>query len=348
VVPLAVLLACDSPDRRRTSPSGGSAVAVSLSGACDGSAAVDVDGTRILVGNDEDNVLRVYDVTSGGAPTATFDLSSLLALPEPTAEADIEGAAAIGDTVLWITSHSSGQAGRPRPNRYRLFATLLDRSATQPVTTLVGAAVGNLLDAMAADSSLARLLAGRSRGSDVRGAVNIEGLAFAADGTLLIGFRTPLVGGRALIVPLRRPLSVLRGTAPSFGAPVLLDLGGRGIRGIEWSEREGAFYVVAGALDGADTFAVFRWRGPPAAAGARVPMSRTPANLQPEALVLSARGALLLSDDGDRRVAGAPCREVPAPRRRFRAIRLQLPTADGTTPGDANGRSAGAAAAGAR
>jgi hypothetical protein len=68
--------------------------ALSMQGACDGSAAVMVDGTRVLVANDEDNVLRVYDASRGGAPTATFDLTPLLRLPEAGREADIEGAAA--------------------------------------------------------------------------------------------------------------------------------------------------------------------------------------------------------------------------------------------------------------
>ncbi|HYG61171.1 MAG TPA: DUF3616 domain-containing protein [Thermoanaerobaculia bacterium] len=65
------------------------------------------------------------------------------------------------------------------------------------------------------------------------GALNIEGLA-AKDGKLLIGFRGPVRGGKALVVTLENPQEVLNQGAPaSFATPIELDLDGLGIRSLE-------------------------------------------------------------------------------------------------------------------
>jgi hypothetical protein len=289
--------------------------------ACDGSAGVAVDSARVLIANDEDNLLRVYDLARGGAPTARFDLSPLLALPQAGKEVDLEGAAAIGDTVYWITSHAPNPEGKARPNRYRLFATRLDRGAAQPVAALVGAPYGGLLDAMAADPALAPLVAGRMRAPEQPGAVNIEGLSATPDGRLLIGFRNPIVEGRAPVVTLQNPSAVLDGSAaPRFAAPLYLDLGGRGVRSLEWSPGDSAYHVVAGPSGSGGEFALYRWRG----GESRPEPVATPtafAALGPEGLAVTRGGdALVLSDDGDRSVAGKPCKEAAEGARSFRAV----------------------------
>ena len=58
--------------------------------------------------------------------------------------------------------------------------------------------------------------------------LNIEGLA-ASDGMLLIAFRNPRPGDKALIIPLEKPADVIAGTAKaSFGKAIELDLQKRG------------------------------------------------------------------------------------------------------------------------
>ena len=80
---------------------------------------------------------------------------------------------------------------------------------------------------------------------EAAGGFNIEGLSMApgSSTTAYIGFRAPLVlpGARtkALIVPVTNYPSLLGAAAgtTTFGAPIQLNLGGRGIRSIECSAR---------------------------------------------------------------------------------------------------------------
>jgi hypothetical protein len=60
---------------------------------------------------------------------------------------------------------------------------------------------------------------------------NISPLAATPDEKLLIGFRNPIPGGRALLLPLQNPIEVVREWKPvQFGTPIELDLKGLGIR----------------------------------------------------------------------------------------------------------------------
>src|SRR5207237_7094007 len=104
---------------------------------------------------------------------------------------------------------------------------------------------------------------------------NVEGLTMAPDGvTAYVGFRAPLVPTTsrrlALIVPIANVASLvaadggLAGSA-SFGAPIEIDLGRRGIRSID-RNASGEYLIVAGPPD-ADTgaapkdFRLFTWTG---------------------------------------------------------------------------------------
>ncbi|HEX8179851.1 MAG TPA: hypothetical protein VF525_09945, partial [Pyrinomonadaceae bacterium] len=103
---------------------------LTYAGMCDGSAAAALDEQTFVVASDEAtlkqgptpqrNVLGVYRIDQGGAPLQTVDLSAALA-PEPNnpaqhdpehVEADIEGAARIGDRIYWITSHGHNSKGK--------------------------------------------------------------------------------------------------------------------------------------------------------------------------------------------------------------------------------------------
>src|SRR5688572_27491330 len=80
-------------------------------GACDASGAVPLSDRRFVVADDEDNILRVYDADTGGAPLTQTDLSPALGLPlkgkkHPEApELDLEAATRIADRAYWLTSH---------------------------------------------------------------------------------------------------------------------------------------------------------------------------------------------------------------------------------------------------
>ena len=104
----------------------------------------------------------------------------------------------------------------------------------------------------------------RRSGDDV---LNIEGLAWDPRGKrLLLGLRAPVVGGDALVVPVRLQdpdAAFTRENLRVDGEAIRLPLDGDGIRSIEYDERAGAFRVISGAsLDREDSdFRVLEWDG---------------------------------------------------------------------------------------
>ena len=95
-------------------------------GASDASAAVAISDDTFLVADDENNVLRLYNVTKPGPPISSYDMTSFLDIDPEHPEADIEGATRVGQRIYWITSHGRNKEGKLRPNRYRFFATDID------------------------------------------------------------------------------------------------------------------------------------------------------------------------------------------------------------------------------
>jgi hypothetical protein len=167
-----------------------------------------------------------------------------------------------------------------------------------------------------------------ARGPKEPGGLNIEGLAATPAGALLIGFRNPQPQGLALVAPLLNPAAVVdQASAPQWGAPVLLDLGGRGIRSFDGV---GAGFLISAGPAGDDSpkrdpvFALYRWSG--REQDAPVMVRPLPRGYRFEALfwVEDRQELVLLSDDGTQAVGSRACkdRKVPALDKSFRAIRL--------------------------
>ncbi|HEV2762541.1 MAG TPA: DUF3616 domain-containing protein [Pyrinomonadaceae bacterium] len=100
------------------------------------------------------------------------------------------------------------------------------------------------------------------------GGINIEGIAWdPRGGRLLLGLRSPVVDGQALVVPLR--LRDPRGafTAANLevegGRAIRLPFGGAGIRSIEHDARTNSFRVITGAGPNAERldFKLWEWDG---------------------------------------------------------------------------------------
>ena len=302
-------------------------------GMCDASAAVGLGQGHFVVADDEGDVLRIYRRGSA-LPVGTVDLVDFLHNRKPNgknAEADIEGAAAIGRRIYWISSHAlKGQGGEIDPHRRRLFATDIVVGGPSPTVEAVGTPYESLLDDLLADRRFKLLAKAAQRKPEDEGALNIEGLAAAPDGGLLIGFRNPLPKGRALVVPLRNPAAVIdSGAKPVFGALIRLDLGGRGIRSLERVGNE--LLIAAGPFGSAASspvrpaFALFRWSGE-ATQAPKFVRSLDAGSFRPEALFLDADAheLVLLSDDGDELVGGVDCKakSVPLDSKGFRASAL--------------------------
>ena len=296
--------------------------AASYAGACDASAAVALDAEHFIVGNDETNVLALHR-RGQPARVGSVPLGGFLGLGGKD-EADIEGAAAVGARVYWITSHARDAKGRAHPGRQRLFATELV-PGPPPTVAAVGKPYLQLLEDMLAAPSLSAypLAAATRRAAEAAGGFNIEGLAATPDGRLLIGLRNPLQQGRALVIPLDNPGEVvLHAQRARFGMPVSLDLGQRGIRSIELVG--GSYVIAAGPPGDAGSFALYRWSGRAQDAPTPLPGIAL-GSLRPEALfALPGSGELmLLSDDGGMRAGGGRCKDLPAARQAFRGLAVQ-------------------------
>lgn len=311
----AVPVACS-----RTPPAG--LEAIEHFGMCEASAAVAAGPTMFVVANDEDNVLRVYRNDAPGGPVHTFDLTPFLTPDPDHPEADIEGATRVGDRAYWIASHGTSKEGRPRPGRRRLFATDLSVTGDAVAITPVGTPYEDLVQDLARADHLRGLRLGDAAGRPPEGAggLNIEGLCATPGGALLIAFRSPVPGGDALLVPLETPHEVVGGKAAKFGAPVGLSLGGRGIRGIEYSDAKGKYLIVAGPRGDRGGFQLYQWSG--SASDEPDPLAGIDfKGWHPEALVVYPGGAKVqvLSDDGERRVGGKACQDAAPAQRRFRS-----------------------------
>ncbi len=284
-------------------------------GMCDASAAVALDDTHFAVASDEDSVLRIYQTDRPGLPVQRFDLSGFLELDKTKPETDLEGAARIGERIYWITSHSRNRNGKRRSSRERFFATEIARGTNGVRLAPIGRPYKSLLHDLVSDPRLKPfdLAAAARRAPKEPNAFNIEGLCARPDATLFIGFRNPIPGGKALLVPLLNPAAMITGGTANLGDPVLLDLGGQGIREIaQWN---GRYLIVAGPIKEQGESRVFEWAG-----GTTVPRLFADAHLKDfnaEAIVFyPARGwseIQILSDDGTRSIGEKKGKELNDP-----------------------------------
>ena len=321
---LALAVACGGSEEpaaaRPMEPARGLGRPMVFTGACDASGAVELGDGRVAVADDEDNALRIYDTARPGRPAAVIATDDMLAdMRGKHPEMDLEGAARIGGRIYWLASHGRKKSGKRAPSRLRLFAT--DVTADGRLA-FVGSAYLRLVEDLAAVPGL-DLAGAAARSPREEGGLNIEGLGETAGGALLLGFRSPVPAGRALIVPVENPAAMVeRGERAVLGAPVRLDLGGRGVRAIE---RFGERQVIAAGGTGARELSarLYVWDGRGAA---RAVEGVRFGDLNPEALARVGGRLMVLSDDGERPMGGRPCKKLQDPgARRFRAAWVSLP-----------------------
>ncbi len=261
-----------------------------ITGACDASSALVLDATALFVANDEDQQLRLYPRGLSGYFASAFDFTSSLGLTDLSGgaprEVDIEASTRVGNRIYWLGSHSNSSSGANRVNRSRLFATDVSGSSTSASLNFVGYYANLKADLTSWDDANGHGLGASALGFSASAAVgvlpeaaggsgfNIEALTMGPDGTTgYVAFRAPLgtaaTRDRALIVPVTN-LAALVAAAPStgpatFGAPILLNLGGRAIRSIERNAAN-QYLIVAGPPAAAtgvapSDFRLYRWSG---------------------------------------------------------------------------------------
>ena len=249
------------------------------------SAAMTLADGRVLVAEDEaKRAFRLLTVGADGGLSRDPAQDDRFMRSIGPAPDDLEGLA--GDAqgrIYAITSHSSTRKGARRERRERLL-----RFAVEGGEATGMVAYGGLRDALS--GALSDIPADFDD-------LEIEGLAYdAGAGALLLGLRAPLVGGRALVIPVMNPAAVVEGRAgPQFGPPALLDLQGSGIRALGYDPVLET-YLIASERD--DTSRLWTWDGTGEALP--LPAISLPENVEAFATVDvgGERRLLLLGDDG--------------------------------------------------
>lgn len=301
---------------------------VTFEGACDASGAVPIDERHFAVADDEDNVIRVYDALLGGKPVRRTNLSKQIAL-ERKGESDIEAATLWNGHAYWLSSHARNAHGELDPNRSLLITT--DLPTLTGHLEVQGQVYRHLLEDLEQTPALQRydLQHAAQLAPKQPGGLNLEGLTATPEGTLLIGFRSPVPGGKALLVPLLNPKAALDAGPLRFGEPLELDLGGLGVRSLSFWR--GSYLIAAGPAGSHGPHRLYRWRGPGAVPQLVAEEPFVDAN--PEALFTTEGNAeiLVLSDDGNRMIRGKPCKKLDHKgHKSFRGLWLRLPASAAT------------------
>lgn len=320
---------------------------LTLKGLCDASGLIVLDDSNYLVASDEGNSVFHYRPTLQDTPLNEFHFAEIFdhkffglekkednekkkkkkggkSFEKKLAglEIDLEGSTVINGIFYFITSHDrAGAKKRGTKRRYLMGISPKTNSETlsfEPVGTPFTA----LMEAMAEDSRFSALmLNGYLDGSDDP-LINIEGLTDTESGSLLVGFRSPLIDEKALIVTINNPSAVLDGQSPRFEVRTI-NLKGSGIRAMA---RHGSkYFIVAGPVDDSDLpFELYQW-APEDSEKEPLMIHRFSDHLQPEAIALSKdKKLLILSDDGAMEIEGTRCKDLPETLQRFRMISYSI------------------------
>ena len=263
-------------------------------GVADGSTSIPIDDNYMFIADDETNVIKLFSRNNSGLSVYQFDVTPYLNLGGT--EVDMEASfrsVTNPNRIYWIGSLSNSKSGNARPDRNRIFATDIVGTGANATLVFVGY-YDNLRAKLISwgDSNGYNFTAKAATGIEPKriDGFNIEGLEMGPDGTsLYIGFRAPYVGtgnSKALICPLKNFETWFGNGSPAanptFGSPIELDLGTRGIRSLG---KNGAneYMIVAGRFDGTSDFKLYSWNG--LSTTAPVLLSVDLKNLKPEGIV---------------------------------------------------------------
>jgi hypothetical protein len=276
-----------------------------LTGIYEPSAIQQLADGRFLVAEDEkDHPLSLVTIAADGSASSAALTATLLQVFSSFWKLDdLEGLAADrAGFVYAITSHSRDDDGDEKKSREKLvrFRVEGERVVDPKVIDGLKKALTTRHAVLAAAAQVRDVKAG--------GGLNIEALEVTPDQQrLLIGFRSPLRDGRALIASVENPSAIFESDEDPRIAPLLeeLDLGGQGIRGLSYVPAIGSYLVIGGppTREPAD-FDLWSWSGQPGATARRVKVAGLKGFARAEgvspAVVGGKERIVIVSDDGKR------------------------------------------------
>ena len=225
------------------------------------SGAVRIGGDRILLVGDE--AMHVAVIQQAGATFATGQFKNRLtshddALATRVNLDDIEDVAwdAERQAAFLMTSHSVNKAEEHKEKRFKIARLLFHGDKLKKIEQS-----GTLEGALSEQFPFVKAALPRPHQiGGVKGAFNIEGATWVPDVGLLIGLRSPTFSpshaepGRAVALVLSNPHAIFDDkAAPRFEPqPRTLDLGGQGIRALEYDASNEGVWLIAGRSDNPD------------------------------------------------------------------------------------------------
>jgi hypothetical protein len=182
---------------------------------------------------------------------------------------DLEGLTADSLGYLYAaTSHSRDEDGDEKKSRGKLVRFQIEGDRVRSPVVVTGLKL--------ALTAAHPVLAAAAQIEDVKsdGGLNIEALEITPDQQrLLVGFRSPLVGGAAIIASIDNPSAIFEaGEVPHVSASLqTLALGGQGIRGMSYIASLAGYLIISGPASLADdAFGLWFWSGQPHSPARRV------------------------------------------------------------------------------
>jgi hypothetical protein len=262
------------------------------------------DGRFLVVEDEKSHPLSLVTIDADGSVDTTALTAGLFRVFSGFWKLDdLEGLALDrAGFVYGITSHSRDDDGDEKKAREKVV-----RFRVEGKRVVDPKVVDGLKQALTTRHAV---LAAAAQVRDVKasGGLNIEALEISPDQKrLLIGFRSPLRDGRALIASVENPSAIFESDEEPRIAPLLeeLDLGGHGIRGLSYVPALGAYLVIGGPASREPAhFDLWRWSGEPGAPARRVTVSGLRSFEKAEgvspAIVGGMERIVIVSDDGDR------------------------------------------------
>lgn len=257
------------------------------------------DGRFLVVEDEKQHALSLLVIHASGSVSRT----PLLVEDAGWKLDDLEGVALDQLGFIYaLTSHSRDDDGDEKKSRDKLV-----RFRVEGDRVLAPKVVSGLKRALTEKHPV---LAVAARIQDVKtgGGLNIEALEISPDQQrLLIGFRSPLQGHRALVASVENPSGIFDADeAPRISASLTaLDLGGNGIRGMSFIPSLGGYLIISGpSTREPQHFELWFWSGQADASARRVTVAGIPGFERAEgvspAVIDGAQRIIIVSDDGSR------------------------------------------------